>query len=314
MFASCCHGGTIKLIELQTGNVLAKVRAAVSGPCYGSRDLCCMLAVTKYILSTGVCIVDAKISLLVAGCCKNVEIWTLPKGRHLTSLEGHTGRVMCVAAHRSNPGHIDDDNPGFIASGDDLGNIRTWLLEDPWTPLLIIEAHAASILSITVKKPLDNCDIDRYRLFTTSEDRTFRIFDAMNGECLGCVSNHTGPIQALSILSLNGPIIGTDVSKELRWKEDIILTAGLDKRINFWRLNDLSLLFTMERGKPVRGVAATVFPKPMMVATSMDEGLEIIDLVLYEGLSEELKHLITSHEEEVHRPKDKDIYVSVDAR
>lgn len=35
VFASCCHGGTIKLIELQTGKILEKVRCAVSGPCYG---------------------------------------------------------------------------------------------------------------------------------------------------------------------------------------------------------------------------------------------------------------------------------------
>ena len=41
VFASCCHGGTIKLIELQTGKILEKVRSTVGGPCYGEIDVYC---------------------------------------------------------------------------------------------------------------------------------------------------------------------------------------------------------------------------------------------------------------------------------
>ena len=35
IFASCCHGGTINVLELQTGNILTKVRSPRTGPCYG---------------------------------------------------------------------------------------------------------------------------------------------------------------------------------------------------------------------------------------------------------------------------------------
>lgn len=214
---------------------------------------------------------------------------------------------MCVLSHRSHPGHIDSNNPGFVASGDDLGYIRTWLLEDPWTPLLNIEAHEAAVLAMVLKKPMDNSDIDRYRLLTAGADKTFRVFDAMTGECLGRVSNHSGPIQALAVLRLNGPILSSGrPGKELRWKEDVVLTAGLDKRINFWRLNDMSLMYCMDRDKPVRGVAATCLPHPVIIATSMDEGIEILDLQLYDGIPPELRHWVDNHEEEDINKKDYD--------
>jgi WD40 repeat protein len=291
VFVTCCHGGTIKLVELQTGKILMRVRSVVSTPCYG------------------VCICEGKRPLIIAGCFNKIEIWGIPLGRSQGSLTGHRGRVMCVLCHRSHPAYIDAELPGFIASGDDRGFIRTWLLEEPWTPLLEIEAHDASILSITLKRPMENSDIDRYRLLTTSEDKTFRIFDCMTGECLGRVSNHNGPVPALSILSLNGPIKShkstetSALTKETvpRWQEDVVITCGLDKRINFWRLSDLTLLHCMERTKPVRGVASCIVPRPFMIATSMDEGLEIIDLTIYDDLPSELKHLIRYHEPEVVR-------------
>lgn len=212
---------------------------------------------------------------------------------------------MSVLCHRSSPTHIDEKNPGFIASGDDRGYIRTWLLEKPWTPLLNIEAHTGAVLSMTLKRPMENSQIDRYRLLTTGEDRKFRVFDALTGECLGCVSNHTGPIQSLSVLSLNGPLLEPTVNcTTTRWAEDIVLTAGLDKRINFWRLSDMALVHSMNREKPVRGISATTVPRPMMIATSMDEGLEVIDLTLYDHLPDDFKHLVLSHEPESKRNVD----------
>lgn len=259
-----------------------RVRSLVPGPCYA------------------VCICEGKRSFLIAGCSNKVEIWQIPTGRSVSILEGHVGRVMSIMCHRSHPGHIDADNPGFIASGDDKGIMRTWLLEEPWTPLLEIKAHDGPILSITLKLPFDNSEDGRYRLLTTSEDKTFRIFDAITGECLGRVSNHNGPIQGLSILNLSGPIKTRSSEKSgtatSRWMEDIVLTCGLDKRINFWRLSDLSLLHCMERTKPIRGVSATIVPRPLMIATCMDEGVEIIDLTIYTDLPSELKHFLTYHE------------------
>ena len=281
VFATSCHGGTLRFAELQTGKVLAKLRSAILGPIFS------------------VCICEASVSLLIAGCYSTIEIWRIPTYRHVASIRGHDGRIMSVLCYRKHPGHIDNENPGFIASGDDTGVLRTWLLEDPWTPLLQIKAHESAILSIVLKRPLDNCNVNKYRLLTAGDDRTLRIFDALSGECLGCVSNHSGPIQAICLLRLNGYVKQHSVSTEVveeKWQEDIVLTGGLDKRINFWRLSDLSLLHCMERAKPVRGLAVTVVPRPFMIATSMDEGLEIIDLTIYDDLPIEIRRLVRNHD------------------
>lgn len=288
VFATCSHDGTIKLIELQTGKILVKIRSTVPGPC------------------RGVCLCEAATSFILGACGREIWFWDMTRGIKDCILKGHEGIITCLICFRGHPALIDDAHPALIVSGDDKHVIRIWLLEPPFTNTHILLGHTGSILSVKFL-PKKNCFRKHDYIFSTSVDKTCRVWDAKTGNCLFILMDHTGPVQITDILTFSGiwdggkyltrrtnRFLDAVIDRDI-WREDVLITAGLDGKMFFYRLYDCSLLHFIQRPAAIKGISAALIPRPLIIATSAGHGIDILDMTLQEDLHTDFKTLIESH-------------------
>jgi hypothetical protein len=289
ILATCSHDGSLRIVEMQTGKVISRLRSSVPGPC------------------RGVSIVDAAQPFLVAACGNQIWIWNMLNMIPLDPLRGHHSNITCITTYRGNFEYSDETYPAVIVSADESGVLKLWHLEVPFPLLLRIQAHDGVIYCIKII--VIESSPHKHRILSGGLDRKIRMWNMITGELLHTFEEHIGPICSMSVLNFSGvkgagqihtfPRFQENVavskpktveeeifqrynSKKVveKWHEPVLVSCGLDKKLIFWRLLDCSILHSCDLDTPAKGVSCTAFPRPMLVYTAGDNGLVILDLSL----------------------------------
>ena len=314
LIATCSHDGQVKMIEMQSGKIMMRVKSSVEAP------------------SRAVALVEARRSFLVAACGRQIWLWDMSTKIPIEPLCGHSGDILCLAVYRSHPDYATALLPAVVVTGDDRHEIRVWDLESPFSMLRCLVGHKAPVLCVKVIVTEED-PVAKFKVLSGSADKSFKIWNLLSGECLHSLEGHIGPISTLSVLELRVPktipyharrrnahaanainealallfqkktenmLNNTDSAPVSTMEEfyidHLVVTAGLDKKVIFWRLRDCILMHKMEMELPVKGSAAIVFPRPYLMLTAGENGLVILDLGLCDDLSEEISELISKHQ------------------
>lgn len=109
---------------------------------------------------------------------KKIRIWHKSLLEPKLVLEGHSGRVRCLA-------HIGG---GFIVSGSEDETIRYWNLDDGRN-LKVLRGNSGAVLTLSALGG---------QVVSGGEDNTVRLWDVVAGRCVRVLEGHTGPVRAIS--------------------------------------------------------------------------------------------------------------------
>ena len=174
------------------------------------------------------CIFEASQNRLIS-CGKDgyILIWSLENPEKPIKMFGHQNGVGCGVV-------LKDD---YIITGGGDCNIKIWDLgiSDIQKPDIILKGHKNAIFSI--------CVINEKKIGSASCDKSVRIWDLNYNACTLIFEGHSGFIWSLINLKVH-----TQNTKDKDSKEEIknlIVSAGSDKTIKFWDLDDKRCIKTI---------------------------------------------------------------------
>jgi WD40 repeat protein len=128
-----------------------------------------------------------------------VRSWGLNSGQltPLSTYRGHTGPVRTVAYARMGE---------RIVSGADDAEVATWEGESD-RPVWKIRGHDGAVLSICVSGD---------KIFSSSKDKTIRVWDLDTGEIKSVIHGHTAPINTIKLLPDGRWIVSASDDASLR--------------------------------------------------------------------------------------------------
>lgn len=164
--------------------------------------------------------------VLCASADSTVQIHSIIDGTQLSSLVGHTDRVISLAV--SNPFmYADKASPGgsakatlktLVASGSRDEQLRIWDM-DTGRCLHAIHAHKSPIWAVAIAVRPDGDVV----VVTTSGDGGMRSWNGKTGKKINNFKGHTDKILSVFIMNPLGEV-------------PLVLSAGSDKKIRVWEL------------------------------------------------------------------------------
>jgi WD40 repeat protein len=174
-----------------------------------------------------------------------VKVWNLETGNVVTTLGGHTGRVIDVA--------LTPDGR-FAVSGSSDCTLRIWDLECNKT-LFTLAGHTDEVHAVAVT-PDGQCAI------SASKDRTLRVWDLYTGVSLRTLKGHS--------LAVNAVVVTPDGQS--------VISGSSDKSLRVWDLKSGASLATLEgHSASIRDIAVTSDGRHA-ISASNDQTLKVWDL------------------------------------
>ncbi|KAF1838716.1 WD40 repeat-like protein [Decorospora gaudefroyi] len=151
---------------------------------------------------------------------RTVKIYSAAEGEAIGVLRGHRRGVWSVKFAPKDSQVPNSGNKGLIATGSGDKTVKIWNLTD-YSCLLTLEGHSNSVLKIAwlPYRPVDARDKRGPQVASAAGDGLVKIWDAMSGEAMSTLDNHTDRVWAL----VSHPTTGALVS------------GGGDSVITFWQ-------------------------------------------------------------------------------
>lgn len=230
-----------------------------------SDELCNVLAHDGTINALAVSLDGS--TLVSGGLDKRVNLWALPEGGWIQTLEGHTDGIYALA--------LSPDNTLLASAGFD-NTIILWSLPSG-EMLATLEGHTDGIRALAISP-------DGTVLASAGMENTIRLWSLPGGEPAQVIEAHSRPIYALA-MTTDGLLVSASADKTVKlWSlsegelvqtleghaapilaleqipgENILATASWDRTIKLWSLPEGELIQTLE-GHTDGIVALAAFP------------------------------------------------------
>jgi WD40 repeat protein len=145
-----------------------------------------------------------------------IKLWDLSTDKNVTSLEGHTSWVMCVAFSPSGKVLASGSADDTVHGGEGVATIKLWDVSSGKNTATLT-GHDARINSIAFSP-------DGKTLASASNDKTIKLWDIATGKNTVTLKRHTGSVKSLAF-SPDGKILAS---------------AGDDKTIRLWNVTNLA--------------------------------------------------------------------------
>jgi len=151
-------------------------------------------------------------------CC--VRLWDVMTETPKATLKAHRDWVLCVAWSPCGK---------FIASGGKDGRVALWSAAEPAFPLKVIEAHKKWVNHLAWE-PFHSADpATGSRLASASKDGTVRIWQRVNGLCVGTLCGHSSSVTSI------------------KWGgEGLLYSGSQDRSVKVWAPAESKLVRTLE--------------------------------------------------------------------
>ncbi|CAN0878554.1 Protein TORMOZ EMBRYO DEFECTIVE, partial [Linum grandiflorum] len=152
--------------------------------------------------------------LFSAGHSRQIRVWNLSTLKCERSWKGHDGPVMTMACHASG---------GLLATAGSDRKVLVWDVDGHFCTHYF-KGHKGVVTCI-----MFHPDSTQSLLFSGSDDATVRVWDLLTKKCVATLDKHFSTVTSMA------------VSEDGR----TLLTAGRDKVVNVWDLNDFTCKTTV---------------------------------------------------------------------
>jgi len=174
---------------------------------------------------------------IISGSGKEtIKIWDLSTFKLVTTLEGHTDWINCVAVS----GIIntaDNIEKQYIISGSEDKTIKIWDLST-FELVETLEGHNYSVISIAVSGINNIADkfgniISEQYIISGSSDKTIKIWDLSTFELVTTLEGHTHNVNSVAVSGIinTADKFGNIISKQY------IISGSYDRTIKIWEKN-----------------------------------------------------------------------------
>ena len=163
------------------------------------------------------CVAFSRCGGWIAVGSRNPTVWSTATWECVHTLEGHTGRVRCVAWTHC----------GRLVSGSTDHTVRVWDVEEG-VCTAVLEGHTDYVNGLAVSHT---------SIFSASEDDTIRVWDVDALSHTHTLTEHTDEVNALALT--------TD--------EKQLVSCSDDSTVKVWCTNTLQCLRTIHESAPLTG-------------------------------------------------------------
>jgi U3 small nucleolar RNA-associated protein 13 len=151
---------------------------------------------------------------------RTVKIYSASEGEAVGVLRGHRRGVWSVKFAPKDAQAANSGNKGIIATGSGDKTVKIWSLAD-YSCLLTLEGHSNSVLKLAwlPHRPVDARDRRGPQVASAAGDGLVKVWDAVSGETMSTLDNHTDRVWALVAHPTTGALV----------------SGGADSVITFWQ-------------------------------------------------------------------------------
>lgn len=241
--------GTIYLWDLDTGNILRKIKSSASFPDFSwSSDgkqiaTCTKTCLILYDIQTGHCIWKQRIdsehlcrilwsptdSIIATGASNGtVRLWDAASGKQISELYDHKGNVFEMAWSPDGlflaSGGGSSGSEMYAEHGTDT-SIRIWDIRKQALKY-ILHGHTGYVADIAWSP-------DSAKLASVSLDQTVRIWDPFLGKQIAILEAHTGETRGVSF----------------SFDSEFLVSRSWDRTLRFWRSDSWNNFLTLSQDK-----------------------------------------------------------------
>ncbi|GAB2295675.1 hypothetical protein Dimus_029829 [Dionaea muscipula] len=172
---------------------------------------------------------------------RQIRVWDLTSLKCIRSWKGHDGPVMGMSC---------DPSGGLLATAGADRKVLVWDVDGGFCTHYF-KGHKGVVTCI-----MFHADPSRLLLFSGSDDATVRVWDLMTKKCVAAMEKHFSAVTSLALSEDGG----------------ILLSAGRDKVVNLWDLNDYQCKMTILTHEVLEAVCVAHSGSTLHSCVSSDKG------------------------------------------